>query len=200
MSIVEEGGIKMKLDKQEELIVKALIKDSRMSDNQIGKLTKVPIKTVNRKRKKLEEDEKISYFTAFNIKKNENPKAQHLYIIKFNLGQTKKKLMDEIKKESKIKTLFTELIFESQFSEVEGHTAIIMIVEGKTDDEISENFNGKILPLMLKNHGQDSIMNISTIRLSDPIRIFHNYLPWMNMKNGKLKKDISLENIYVEKE
>ena len=105
--------------------------------------------------------------------------------------------MDAIKKEPRVKTLFTELIYESHYAEIDGHTAILMMVEGKSDDEVSENFNGKILPQMLKNHGEDSILEIRTIRLSNRIRFFHNYLPFINMKNGKLVSDWQLESIYL---
>ena len=90
------------------------------------------------------------------------------------------------------------MVYESHFAEIGGHTAELLMIEGKSDNEVSENFNGKILPSMLKNHGQDSIIDISTIRLSDTIRVFHNYLPFINMKNGKLMKDWMLESIYVE--
>lgn len=186
----------MKFDKQEELIIKALIKDPRMSDNNIGKLTKVPIRTVSRKRKRLEDNNLISYYVCVN--RDPKLKTRHLYIIKFRMGITKKKLIDEIKREPKVKTLFTEKIFESHFAEVDGHTAIIMIVEDSSDEEVSESFNGKILPLMLKNHGQDSIINITTIRLSDSIRKFHNYLSWINMKGGKLDSNWNLDSIYVD--
>ncbi|MEA2036760.1 MAG: winged helix-turn-helix transcriptional regulator [Nanoarchaeota archaeon] len=184
----------MEFDKQEKLIIKALIKDPRMSDNNIGKLTKVPIRTVSRKRKKLEEEHKINYYVSLNKKSQ----ARHLYLIKFEMGVTKGKLMNEIQKEPKIKSLFTEMIYESHFAEIDGHTAILMVVEAGSDNEISENFNGKILPLMLKNHGNHSIMDISTIRMSNRIRIFHNYLPLINMKNGKLKVDLPLESVYVD--
>lgn len=184
----------MKLDQKEKLIIKALIKDPRMSDNNIGKLTKVPIRTVSRKRKKLEEEGKINYYISVNAK----GRAKHLYIIKFKLGITKSKLKDEIKKEPKIKSLFTELVYESNFVEIDGQTAIVLIIEGNSDEDISENFNGKILPRMLKNHGQDSIAAITTMRLSENIRIFHNYLSFINIKNGKLVKDWPLESIYVE--
>lgn len=184
----------MEFDEQEKLIIKALIKDPRMSDNNIGKLTKVPIRTVSRKRKKLEQENKICYYVSTNPKS----KVRHMYLIKFKMGITKNKLMNEIKKEPKIKSVFTELIYRSKFAEINGHTALIMVVEGSTDDEVSENFNGKILPAMLKNHGEDSIIDISTIRLSDTIRVFHNYLPFINMKNGKLMKDWMLESIYIE--
>lgn len=184
---------KMELDEQEKLIIKALIKDPKMSDNNIGKLTKVPIRTVSRKRKKLEQNNDISYYVSL----NQRSKSRHLYLIKFSMGITKNKLMNEIKKEPRIKSLFTELIFQSTFAEISGHTAILMIVEGSSDNEISESFNGKILPLMLKNHGQDSVMDITTIRLNDSIRFFHNYLPFINMKHGKLESKWPLESIYV---
>ena len=50
----------MEFDEQEKLIIKALIRDPRISDNNIGKLTKVPIRTVSSKRKKLKQENKIS--------------------------------------------------------------------------------------------------------------------------------------------
>ena len=183
----------MEFDEQEQLIIKALVKDPRMSDNNVGKLTKVPIRTVSRKRKRLEQDNRVSYYVSI----NKRDKSRHLYLIKFKMGITKKKLLDEIKKEPKIKTLFTEMVYESHFGEIDGHTSELLIVEGNSDNEISENFNGKILPLMLKNHGEDSIIEIKTIRLSDNIRIFHNYLPFINMKHGKLMPDWHLESIYL---
>ena len=139
----------MEFDEQEKLIIKALIRDPRISDNNIGKLTKVPIRTVSRKRKKLEQRNKISYYVSINPKST----ARNLNLINFSMGVTKKKLMDDFKKEPRMRTLFTDMIYESHYAEMGGHTTIIMVVEGSSDDEISENFNGKILPLMLKNHG-----------------------------------------------
>ena len=81
----------MEFDEQEKLIIKALIKDPRMSDNNIGKLTKVPIRTVSRKRKKLEQNNEINYYVSINPKS----KARHLYSIKFKIGITKKNLIEE---------------------------------------------------------------------------------------------------------
>jgi len=54
---------KIKLDDKEVLIVKELIKNPRSSDNGISKITKIPVKTVNRKRKGLESRNLISYYT-----------------------------------------------------------------------------------------------------------------------------------------
>ena len=190
------GQIKMEFDEQERKIVKALIKDPRMSDNNIGKLTKVPIRTVSRKRKRMEQGSKINYYVSVN-QRIVKPKARHLYLIKFRMGITKQKLMNEIMKEPRVKSLFTEMIYESHFAEINGHTSILMVVEADSDDKVSESFNGKILPLILKDHGENSITDITTIRLSDRIRVFHNYLPQINMKHGKLKPDWPLESIHV---
>lgn len=181
-------------DEQEKLIISALIKDPRMSDNRIGRLIKVPIRTVSRKRKKLEEANILTYYVSANTK----PKARHLYIIKFRMGVTKEKLKKEIKGEPKIKSLFTKMVWLSCFAEIEGHTAIFLFLEGDSETDISEEFHGKHVPLMLKNHGEDSIIDIKSISLGETIRVFHNYLPFINIKNGKIKNDWPLELIFNE--
>ena len=60
-------GLPRPLDEQEERIAKALIKNPRLSDNQIGKLTGVPVRTVSRKREKLEESGVLNYFAQVNM-------------------------------------------------------------------------------------------------------------------------------------
>ena len=75
--------------------------------------------------------------------------------------------------------------------------AILLMIEGKSDEEISENFNGKILLSILENHGNDSVVNISTIRITDTIRLFHNYLSFINMKHGKIEPKWPVESIFV---
>ena len=79
-----------KLDEQEKKIITELIKNPRISDNQIGKMTRVPIRTVSRKRNKLEEEGLISYFTNLNMGKKGTGRfgARQLHVIKFKLGIT----------------------------------------------------------------------------------------------------------------
>src|SRR3989338_428661 len=187
------------LDKQEMLIIRELIKDPRISDNQVGKNTKVPIRTVNRKRKKLEEEGIISYFVNVNMGLTGTGRfwARHLHIIKFKLGIPKSRIVKEVLEEKNVKEHFSEFIYESHIAEVDGHVALVIILEGKTDDDIMENFNKILVPSLKKNHGQNSIVEIKTIRLSDPIRMFHNYIPMLNMENGKIKKDWRDELIFI---
>jgi len=124
--------------------------------------------------------------------------ARHLHIIKFKLGIPKSRIVKEVTEEKNVKGCFSQYIYESHIAEVEGHVALVMILEGKSDDDIMENFNKVIVPSLKKNHGQDSIIGVETIRLSDPIRMFHNYVPMINMEKGKLKREWPDELIFLE--
>ena len=187
------------LDEQEKLITRELIRDPRRSDNAIAEKTNIPGRTVSRKRKRLEQEGIVSYFAAINVLPNGSGRftARHLYIIKFRLGMTTERLVNEIKSEPNVKTVFTELIYESHIAEIDGHVSLVMIIEGKDDAEIVESFQGKIIPSLHKNHGENSIEEISTIRLLAPIRIKHNYIPMVNMRDGVIKQDWPDEGIFV---
>ena len=187
------------LDDQEKLIVKTLIRDPRLSDNQIGKLTGVPTPTVRRKRKKLEADGLLSYFCALDMQESGTSTfgARQLYVIKFRIGITVKQIVDEIKNEPNIRSIFTDLIYESHIAEIEGRVALVMIIEGKNAGDIVENVQGKIVPSLRKNHGPDSIEEISTVRLLSPVRIFHNYVPLVNMRQGILCHEWPGDAIFV---
>ncbi len=187
------------IDEQEKLIIKALIRNPRSSDNQISKTTKVTVRTVYRKRKKLEEEGIIHYYLNINLDKSGIGKinARHLYLIKFKLGLSYTQLIQEINEEHNVKTVFTEHIYQSFLAEVDGRVALVMILEGERDEDIVENFNKIIVPSLKKNHGPDSIEDVQTIRLSDPIRFFHNYMPMLNIKNGRIKDDWKDELLFI---
>ena len=192
---------KQNLDNMEKQIVKLLIKNPRISDVKISELTEIPYRTVNRKRQKLENTGLINYYTELNtgIKGTKTFTARHLYLIKFQLGITQERIIKEIKEEPNVKTIFTELIYESHLAEIDGHTALVMIIEGETDDDINIGFNSKIVPSLKKNHGKDSIINVSTIRLGKTIRIFHNYLPMININQGRIKNEWPETAIFPKK-
>ncbi len=198
--IGREHGQAPRLDDKDKTIIRALIKDPTVSDNRISKLTGIPVKTVNRRRKELEARDLISYHLNVNMGSSGTGRfgARHLYQIRFKLGFPQARLVKEIKEERNVRTVFTDYIYESHIAEVDGHTALVMIVEGQSDDEINEAFNSKIIPSLKKNHGEDAIVDVSTIRLSKPIRVFHNYIFMVNMEGGRMSKDWSANSIFVE--
>ena len=53
-----------KLDPQEKLIVRALVRNPRYLDNRISAVTGVPVRTVRRKRARLEQEGVLSYSTV----------------------------------------------------------------------------------------------------------------------------------------
>ncbi len=187
------------LDDQEKAIARALIRDPRLSDHAISEKTGVPAKTVSRKRSRLEAEGVLSYHTMVNLMEDGTGHfgTRHLYIIKFRLGVTKKQIVDEIKSEPNIKSVFTELIFQSHIAEIDGHIALIMLIEGRDDSDVVESMQGKIIPSLRKNHGQDSVEEVQTLRVLAPIRMLRNYIPIVNMKDGVLKEDWPDEAIFV---
>jgi len=190
------------LDEQERLIVRQLIRDPRESDNGIGETTGVNVRTVGRKRQRLEEEGILSYYTHLDLSSQGTGQftARHLYIIKFRIGVTFKQLTDDLKREPYVRSIFTEIIFESHIAEIDGKLAMMMFIEGASDTDIVQTVQEKLIPSLLRNHGENSIEEISTVRILAPVRVMRNYLPFVNMENGYIRKDWPDEAIYVGKQ
>lgn len=189
------------LDEQEKAIVRQLIRDPRESDNGIGELTGVNVRTVSRKRLRLEQEGLLAYFTNVDLSADgaKQYNARHLYIIKFRVGVTYNQLVEEIRLDSSQQSIFTETIFESHIAEIDGKVALLLFVDGNSDLDIVQRTHEELIPGLLKNHGEDSIEEISTIRLLSPVRVMRNYVPLVNMVNGYLRSDWPNDSIYVGK-
>ncbi|NKB67511.1 MAG: winged helix-turn-helix transcriptional regulator [Candidatus Latescibacteria bacterium] len=187
------------LDKQERAIMCALVRNPRHSDNRISAATGVPVRTVSRKRGRLEEEGILSYQTVVETQISGTGRftTQHMVTIKFKLGITRSQIVEEIRSEPNIANVFTELISYSYIAETDGHIALVMVVEGESDSDVAESLQGKIIPSLQKNHGEDSIMDLSTLRILDPIRRAHNYLPMVNLEQGVLKSGWPDEAVFV---
>ena len=189
------------LDEQERLIVRQLVRDPRESDNGIGELTDVNVRTVGRKRQRLEQEGILSYYTQLDLSAQGSGQfnTRHLYIVKFRIGVTFKQLTEDIQREPFVRSIFTEIIFESHIAEIDGKLAMLLFIDGASDTEIVQTVQEKLIPSLLKNHGENSIEEISTMRLLAPVRVMRNYLPFVNMQNGYIKKDWPNDAIYVGK-
>jgi len=189
-----------KLDTQDKQIIRALVRNPRCSDNKVSALTGVPVRTVSRKRARLEQEGILSYSTVVEMQASGTGRftTQHMLIIKFKLGITRNQIVAEIRSEPNVVNVFYELIRYSYIAETDGHIALVMVVEGESDSDIVESVQGKIVPSLQKNHGEDSIVELRTLRVLDPIRREHNYLPLVNMEDGFLKKDWPDDAIFAE--
>jgi len=189
------------LDEQERLIIRQLIRDPRESDNGIGESTGVNVRTVGRKRQRLEEDGVLSYHTQVNLTESGTGQftARHVYIIKFRLGVTVQQVEDDIRREPFVRSIFTEMLFESHIAEIDGNVAMLLYIDGASDMDIVQTVQEKLIPSLLRNHGEGSIIEVSTIRLLKPVRVMRNYLPFVNMQAGYIRRDWPDEAIYVGK-
>jgi DNA-binding Lrp family transcriptional regulator len=187
------------LDAQEQKIVRALIRDPRESDNAIGESTGVNVRTVSRKRQRLEEWGILAYYTHLNLSAEGTGQftTRHLYIIKFRIGITFTQLVEDIQREPFVRSIFSEVIFESHIAEIDGKLAMLLFIDGASEKEIVETAQGQLIPSLLRNHGKNSIEEVQTIRVLAPIRLLRSYLPSVNMEHGYLKKDWPDEAIYV---
>lgn len=188
------------LDEQERNIVRALIRDPRLSDNQVSKLTRVPVMSVNRKRKLLEKEGLLNYYCYLDTSRyglNVLP-ARQLYTVKLKVGITKEKFIEVMRKEPLTKNLFTQHIFESFVGEKDGSLAWIFVIEGGKGNEIVEIFNGQIVTMLKTHFGEDSIVEVNAVRLTTQFRLLHNYMPLMNIENGKIKKQWLDDFIFVD--
>jgi DNA-binding Lrp family transcriptional regulator len=187
------------LDEQERLIVRHLIRDPRESDNGIGEATGVNVRTVGRKRQKLEQAGILSYFTHLDLSTRGTGQfgARHLYIIQFKIGITYKQVLEDIQREPSVRSVFTEIIFESHIAEIDGKLAMLLFVDGASDTDIVQTVQEQLIPSLLKNHGPDSIQQVQTIRVLAPVRVMRNYVLPVNMEAGYIKKAWPDEAIYV---
>jgi DNA-binding Lrp family transcriptional regulator len=187
------------LDEQERLIVRHLIRDPRESDNGIGEATGVNVRTVGRKRQRLEEAGILSYFTHLDLSSRGTGQfgARHLYIIKFRIGITYKQVLEDIQREPFVRSIFTEIIFESHIAEIDGKLAMLLFIDGANETDIVQTVQEQLIPSLLRNHGEDSIEQVNTIRVLAPVRTVRNYIQPVNMKDGYIKKDWPDEAIYV---
>lgn len=187
------------LDEQERLIVRHLIRDPRESDNGIGEATGVNVRTVGRKRQRLEQAGILSYFTHLDLSARGTGQfgARHLYIIKFRIGVTYKQLLEDIQREPFVRSIFTEIIFESHIAEIDGKLAMLLFIDGADETNIVQTVQEQLIPSLLRNHGENSIEAVNTIRVLAPVRMMRNYIQPVNMHAGYIKKDWPDEAIYV---
>lgn len=189
------------LDEQERAIVRALIRDPRDSDNAIGLKTGVNVRSVGRKRQRLEEEGILSYYTHLDLSERGTGQfpIRHLYTITFRNGITHAGLVADIQREPFVRSVFTEVIFESHIAEIDGKLAMLLFIDGASEKDIVETVQGQLIPSLLKNHGENSVEEVRTIRVLSPVRMLRNYILPVNVRSGYLKPDWPDEAIYMGK-
>ena len=189
-----------KLDDQEKLIVRELIRDPRISDNKIAIKTNVPLKTVNRKRKILEEKNLLNYFCYLNNTQTGTGtfEARSMFISIFKDGITRKDVIEKFEKSDKAMKFFPKHLFLTFVGEYEGNVALIIQIESHKAEDLVEIYNAELISELENSLGSGCIRKTLTIPIRATLRAVKNYLPGKNMANGKIKEDWPNENIFVD--
>ena len=187
------------LDEQERKILRALVRDPRQSDNAVGEATGVNVRTVSRKRQRMEEEGILSYYANIDLTATGTRQynTRHLYTIKFRIGVSHKQLLEDIQREPAVRSVFTEVLFESHIAEIDGKLAMLLFIDGESDLDIVQTVQEKLIPSLRRNHGEDSIEEVSTVRILSPVRCMRNYVLPVNMEGGFVRPDWPDEAIYV---
>ncbi|MFP4403001.1 MAG: winged helix-turn-helix domain-containing protein [Nanoarchaeota archaeon] len=187
-----------KIDESEIKIIKELVINPKISDNQISKNTGIPLKTVNRKRKKLEEKNCINYILdidhSFDGLNNFNATAQ--FIVLFRHGITRKMFFDNL---SKFNFNYHNLkhIKSLDVGEFKGKLTLIFVIESRLQEDLLEIFNTEIFYRLNDIFGHNCIDDTKVIYLSKNIINMHNYVKGINIEKGKIKKDWPKDLIFV---
>lgn len=108
-------------------------------------------------------------------------------------------MLEDIKCEPFVRSIFTEIIFESHISEIDGKLAMLLFIDGTSETDIVQTVQEQLIPNLLRNHGQNSIEKVSTVRILAPVRVMRNYVPPVNMQDGYIRKNWPDDAIYVGK-
>jgi DNA-binding Lrp family transcriptional regulator len=193
-------GKKRSLDEQEKLIVKELIKDPRISDNQISLATSIPLKSVNRKRKKLEFEGLINYYVHLdNSDKGTGLfEGRQLYIVKLKHGVSRMDFLEFLKQNSSKNKHINQHIHSTFVGRSGGNLVLMKLIESQQSSDIIEIFNCDLVPEIKQHFGEDAIVNTDVIHVDEMFRLFHNYLPGVNMKDGKIAEHWNDELVFVD--
>ncbi len=188
----------MKLDKYDKTIAQELVINPRLSDNKISRITEIPLKTVNRKRKRLEEKGIISYHAFINNGPDgtEDFTASVMYIIKFRYGIYRKQFLSAFQK-MELTGIDTKHISFQWLGEKDGQLILLLMIESRQPTDILEIYNVEIVSKIGKSLGQDAISDTIAIPISTTLSLLHNYLPGRNMENGLIKKAWPKELVFV---
>ncbi len=187
-----------KLDDYDKAICRELIKNPRLSDNKVSRNTSIPVKTVNRKRKRLEKNNVLHYLVHIENGAEGtgkfNSRAQ--FIVTFRQGLTRK-----IFYESLLNTGFSyheiKHISNAYVGEYEGRLAYVIMIESRVQSDLLEVFNSDIVPKLQNMLGHDCIYETRVIYLHSNIAKLHNYIKDFNISEGKIKDSWPDEKIYV---
>lgn len=188
-----------KFSPKDALILRELTKNSRATDSSISKTTGIPVKTVNRIRKKLEENNLVSYATFINNYETGTKRfnAQCMYTLHFNFGITKEQIKSLILDRPFLMhpAVIKHVLFDF-VGEKEGRAVYSAILVSRASADMVEILNAEIVPLFTSRLGRDAIAKVEEMTVRFLNKTGHNnHISWLFTDGIEIKHDDS--NIYI---
>lgn len=162
------------MEDTEKIILKEFVKDPRISDNQIALKTNIPVKTVNRKRKSLEEKGILSFYTNIDHEASGTFGAKKMYIILFKYGISRQMFIDKLPNFG-FEPWEKKHINQIMFGEHNGRFALTLIVESRVNSDLLEIFNIEIIGKLKRAFGEDFVYETLVFPIEKTIKVHHNY-------------------------
>ena len=190
----------MTLDLQERKIIAQLVRNPRVSDNQISRQTKIPLNTVNRKRKGLEARGLISYMAK--VEYGPYPPgtgtfgARVLYMVTLRTGVTRASFLEFFRRSEKLGFLakHTKLFY---MGERDGKVLLVMLIESRLESDIIDIFNAELIRWLESQYGLGCVSQVEAVTLHEGLQVLHNYFQGINMQHGSMKSDWPDSRLYL---
>jgi len=89
-------------------------------------------------------------------------------------------------------------ISECSIGDKDGHAIVTMTIESRVESDIIEVFNAEILPKLKRLLGEDAVIKTDVLTFNSNFITMHNYMPFINMRNGKIKEEWSDDLVFVD--
>ncbi|MBN2566474.1 winged helix-turn-helix domain-containing protein [Candidatus Woesearchaeota archaeon] len=194
------NGKERAFDKQEATILKELIRNPRISDNQLGRKTGIPVKTVNRKRKRIEQEGLINYYAHIDHGPSGTGKfmSSYLYLASLKHGLTRKQVHEALlAKTQQVSSTFRKHLHFTSVGEMDGRVCLVAMLESYKDEDVLEIYNADIVPFLNSLFGPDAIHSTRTVKIAHRLSLLNNYAPQINMQGGRIRQDWPDDYIFV---
>ena len=89
-------------------------------------------------------------------------------------------------------------ISECSIGDKDGHAIVTMTIESRVESDIIEFFNAEILPKLKRLLGEDAVIKTDVLTFNSHFIKMHNYMPFINMRNGKIKEEWSDDLVFID--
>lgn len=187
-----------RLEEQEKAICRELVRCPRCTDKHLSDATGIPLRTVGRKRRRLEAEGILKFFSEVDLGPSGTGQypSRHLYVLQFKVGVS----LDEIR-ERFIEVTSREdsngTVYETALAEIDGRLAMLITIDGHTEKEIVQRMHDDVIPSFIRNHGQGIIDRVSNMRVLETTRRLRNYVPLVNMNGSSICPSWPADSLHV---